>query len=248
MSALTARFEGHLPWPPEASDEVQFFSADLPKGAATLGATHDYGPQESIEPRPLRVACVGISYNAYSHEIAGKVVPHVFTRTKGTTWASDEKRSHATRRALGVALSAYARNSDTWMANGYASAGDLLSLPPAGQGTSRSLVLIKTFLSPFLPTKPWAELSGGARKATFDAWNPNQHICDLISTLGESIDLWVMQGTPVWQHFITRSRYMTKWLLTPILSFESQRNGSIERFWQTPRKSEPLIEPFFPTC
>lgn len=244
VTTLTTRFKGDLPWPPNASDEVQFFSANFPKGDPHRA---DSVAEESATNRSSYIVCVSVTYNAYSHEIAGKVVPYVQTRSKGESWVIDDARSRSTRRALHVALSAYTRNPDAWSANGYASAADLLTSSSASR-SPRRLVLIKTSLSPFLSTKPWADFSGSARRATVEAWNPNQHICDLIATIGESIDLWVIQGAHAWQHFLTNSPHITKWLLTPILSFESQRNGSIERFWQTRRKPEPLVAPCFPSC
>jgi hypothetical protein len=237
VSALQARFDGTIPWPPRASDEVQFFTAEAP-----LQTAPDDGANIHAASRPLHVVCVGLSYNAYRHEVLGKVTPHIQTRTNGETWVVDNKRSSTTRRALDAALAAYSRDSHTWVAHGYASAADLI---PRESG---ALTLIKTFVSPFLPTKPWSEFGGTVRKAMFDAWNPNEHICDLIQTLGNRLDLWVIHGSAIWPHFVTNSTHIQRWMLMPTLSHESQRNRAIATFWKTPRREDEQAQPCFPSC
>lgn len=208
VSALETRFDGTIPWPLKASDEVQFFSAD---SLSRIEERTTSAENASVAPRPLHDACVAISYNAYSHAVLGKVTPHIHTRTKGETWVLDDKRSQATRRALTAVLEAYASDPQTWVANGYASATDLLSATIVAGAAPQPIVLIKTFISPFLLTKPWSEFSGTARKATLEAWDPNEHICDLIETIGDRVDLWVIHGSAVWPHFATNSQHIQRW-------------------------------------
>ena len=248
MAALEARFDGSRPWPPNASDEVQFFASDSPTGTEQRTSAEAVRIHAGSSERPLHVVCAGLSYNAYSHDVVGQVTPRIYTRTKGETWVLDDTRARATRRALGAALAAYASDPDSWVANGHASAADLLSAA-CKLGTARDAVIVtKTFLSPFVPTKPWSEFSGAARKATFEAWNPNEHLCDLIRTIGKNVDLWVIHGSAVWPYFTATSEHIQRWILTPTLSYESQRSGSIETFWKTARREERPAWPRFPCC
>lgn len=244
VTVLGDRFSGDDSWPPFASGYVQFFSADGP----TAGSPEQ--TQRTDEPgqrETLVVACIGMSFNAYSRNTERRAVPYIYARTGGASWLVDEKRSYAVGRALGASLEEYAVSGETWVANHYASSAALL---PANWNSAapHRVFLIRAFVSPFVQTRPWAEHSRSAKTATLQAWNPNQHLCDLIDQLGEIIDLWVIHGTALWPHFITRSRHISKWMLTPTLSFESQRNGSIARFWKTPRHDEALRLPSFPTC
>jgi hypothetical protein len=234
--------------PPSASGEIQFFSTDFPR---TYVAPHN---DQTALPSTgsgsaLCVVCVGVSHNTYRHRGEGnKFTPHIYTRSRGETWAVEFRRTRSTRRALNTTLAGYAMNRQAWMENGYASHDRLLPSTWDGREAEFPLVVIKTYLSPFIFTKPWSEYSGTVRTETLDGWNPNRHMCDFIQTLGDKVDLWVIQGNHVWPHFNTNSQEITNWILAPSLTYASQRNGAIATFWKTPRQNMPLSGPFFPSC
>jgi hypothetical protein len=195
------------------------------------------------------IVCVEFQYKAYPRIAGTKGVPHIYSQTDGLTWVVDDpKKSRATRRALNLALRGYIANRQEWVKNGYASATTLL-LEDREIGTSQHpIILLKTYLSPFLLGKPWLTHSRSFQTATLRAWNPNDHICDFIKAIGPNVDLWVIEGTSLWAHFIATSAQIPKWILTPSLSFESQRNRSIDTFWKLAKREEPLRLPSVPSC
>lgn len=247
FALLKAEFSDK-PMPESASGEIQFFCTDFP---ATYDLSRDEEPSfpRQVAGSALCVVCVGINHNVYRdrHE-DNTIIPHIYTRTRGKTWAFDLGRTRPTRRALNTALAFYIMNKKTWMENGYAS--DSIVLPTNWDGREADLpfVLIKTYLSPFISTKPWAVHSGTIRRETRHAWNPNRHICDLIAILGRKISLWVIQGNNLWPHFIKHSDQITDWILTPTLSYESDRSGQISTFFRTKRSDDRLVQPWFPAC
>jgi hypothetical protein len=246
FALLKAEF-ADKPVPHGASGEIQFFSTDFPE---TFTASRDKQSQaRQAVGSALCVVCVGINHNLYRpHRENSGVQPHVYTRTTGETWTVDLARTGSTRRALNTALAAYAMNRRAWINNGYAADECLVPSEWDGREAEYPLVIIKAYLSPFLSTKPWAEYKGFTKRETLDAWDPNRHICNLIQTLGTQVDLWVINGNSVWPHFDTTSHHITKWVLTPTLSYVSQQNRSIETFWKTPRPEQRLRLPSFPRC
>lgn len=242
VAIFQASLADNRPWPAIAGSDIQFFSIDFPTPLASAR------PQKAShsEPKRLLIVCVEINYKAYPRGITHKGVPYISGQTQGLTWVVDDpKKSRSTRRALNLALTDYLANRDAWARNGYASSASLLQ-DERCEVCERPLVLIKTFLSPFLSAKPWAIHARSLQTAALKAWDPNQHICDLCKALGRKVDLWIIEGTSLWPHFIPTSRSISKWLLTPTLSFESQRNKSIETFSRTPRREVKQRVPTFP--
>jgi len=245
FAILQAEFPDR-PLPTSASGEIQFFSTDFPR---TYVAPRDGSDLPDASGSAFCVVCVGINHNTYRGRAEGnKIAPHIYTRSRGQMWTVDLARTRATRRALNTALAAYAINRQAWTDNGYASRHTLLPKTSDSREADFPLVIIKTHLSPFVFTKPWSEYSGTVRRETLDAWNPNRHMCDLVQTLGNNIDLWVIHGNYVWPHFITTSHEITNWMVTPTLTYESQRNGTIATFWRTKRIEESVTRPRFPSC
>jgi hypothetical protein len=234
--------------PSSASGEVQFLSTDFPWTSVP--------PQGEADALPSRasgsahcIVCISINHNTYRDRAKdNKIAPHIYTRSQRVTWTVDLSRTRATRRALNTALAFYLMNAKVWTENGYASGSNLLPRTWDGREADLPFVLIKTYLSPFISTKPWAEYSGTAKRETLNGWNPNRHVCDLIQTLGNKVYLWVVQGNYLWPHFIANSEKMTNWVLTPTLTYESQRNGAIAAFWRTNRADGTLAQPAFPSC
>jgi hypothetical protein len=248
VRTLQTSFAGDQLWPEIAGSDVQFFSIDFPPSPA---AVREKQSTDALPvPRtPSLVVCVGINYKAFPSRLGRNGVPHISTETQSLTWVVDDPRkSRGTRRALVSALNGYLRNQSVWVKNGYASAATLLPLTETPGTPDCSIILLKTYLSPFLSAKPWAIHARSLQTAALRAWNPNQHICDLAKTIGNKIDLWVVEGTSLWPHFITSSSQVQNWILTPTLSFESQRNRSIETFWKTPRREVQPRRPSFPIC
>lgn len=247
VTVLGDKFSEDHSWPPFASGYVQFFSTDGPMARSAALTEEAQRTDEAGTRDTLIVACIGMSSNAYSRNTERRAVPYIYARSGGASWLIDEKRSRAVRRALGASLAEYAISARTWVANGYASSATLL---PGNWNSAapHRLVVVRAFVSPFVQTRPWADQSRSAKTATLLAWNPNQHICDLITMIGGTVDVWVMHGTALWPHFIKDNAHVSKWLLTPTLSFESQRNRAIATFWKTPRHDEPLRMPSFPSC
>lgn len=245
VAALQSKFTADQPWPEVATGDIQFFCTMSPKSKRTGVEQANVDQQDRSQ---LVIVCIGMNYNAYGHPSERKAEPHTYKRSNAQTWIVDDNRSRATRRALGAALNAYIASSDSWANNGYASGTKLVPKGWALGSSQCSALLVRTFLCPFLLAKPWGELSRSNRIALLNAWNPNQHICDLIATLGSSIDLWVIQGTSLWPHFDVTNPHISNWLLTPTLSFESQRNQSIETFWKGARRAEVPRQPRFPSC
>jgi hypothetical protein len=235
--------------PPSASSEVQFLSTDFPWTSVPPQGEADALPSRSSGSAPC-IVCISINHNTYRNRGEhNKITPHIYSRTRGVTWTVDRPRTRATRRALNTALAFYLMNAKVWTENGYASDPNLLPITWDGREADLPFVLLKVYLSPFILTKPWAEYSETVRRETLDAWNPNRHIVDFIATLNQKIDLWVIQGNYVWPHFVENSEHITKWILTPTLSYESQRNGAIAAFWRAKRvAAEELAQPTFPSC
>ncbi|MGB9475503.1 MAG: hypothetical protein WCE87_10600 [Candidatus Udaeobacter sp.] len=233
--------------PHGANGEIQFFSTDFPETSTT--SRNEHSQRRQAVGSALCVVCVGINHNLHrARQENNDLTPHIYTRTTGETWTVDLARTRSTRRALNTALAAYAMNRRAWIDNGYAADEFLVPSEWDGREAEYPLVIIKTYLSPFLSTKPWAEYKYFAKKETLNAWDPNRHICDLIQTLGTRGALWVINGNSVWPHFDTASHQMLKWALTPTLSYVSQQNRSIDIFWKTPRPEQRLRLPSFPSC
>lgn len=247
VGILQANFAEDRPWPAIARSDVQFFSVDFPK--LQVAAEHREAGDEHADSEALLIVCVEINYKAYPRSISHKGVPYISGQTQGLTWVVDDpKKSRATRRALKPALIGYLANREVWAKNGYASHSTLLPDDGSFEIAERPLILVKTYLAPFLSAKPWAIHVRSLQTAALTAWDPNQHICDLCKTIGGKVDLWVIEGTSLWPHFITNSPQIKNWILTPTLSFESQRNRSIDTFWETQRREDQPRLPAFPCC
>jgi hypothetical protein len=245
VGRLEEHFAGDEAWPEIAGSDMQFFSIDFPPPQEKPNKPQTADNDSSLASPAAVIACVEMNYKAFPPRLGRNAVPHISTETHALTWVVDDpKNARRTRRALAVALDSYLDNASTWTENGYASAETLLSREMKG----RPIILIKTFLSPFLLAKPWALYAGSSQTAALRAWNPNQHICDLSETLGKQIDLWVIEGAPLWRHFFADSEEIANWILTPMLTYESQRNKSIQTFWKTTRREDRQREVAFPIC
>lgn len=234
-----ARLQGSLPsLPPQlqpiANGHAQFFSVE------------ELSPPD--QDVPLIVA-VGINYDQGASKASFPSLTHwLSSRPPGTNWVVDNTWPQM-RRALIAAIADYLSAPATWVKNGYASSAHLL--PPHWHGLTQPqpqpYILAMTNISPFLSQKQWTKHSSVERRNALKAWDPNQHICDLINKLGDEVDLWVVHGIDeLWPRF-SKSSSIGKWILTPNLSPQNLNSGCIGNFWKSGRTIGPA-PPQWPIC
>lgn len=224
------------PGPSAANGEVQFFSCEH----VYEGAPDNLSLPGSLERLPI-IACVGINYD---QDPGPKPYPQPHLMHKTGHWVEDYSNPEM-RCALNLALATYFSNRVAWYSNGYASSNSLLPQFHGFRGASFPFILVATNLSPFLTTMKWGSLSPSHRSALRGAWNENQHLCDLITTIGGVVDLWVIHGKDaVWPTFDTSTPHITDWIKTPNLSCLGIR--SMSKFWQT--RSHPTAAYTWPAC
>lgn len=211
--------------------EVQFFSTeDIYEGAPN-------------NINRLVIAGVGINFgqdtNLFSYPTA-----HIHGITSRKTWVEDYENPEM-RCVLDVALRQYFKNSSDWFNKGYASSSKLAM--PLRDGDPRNYILIATNVCPLLSQISWTSHLPADCTATLAAWNPNQHLCNLIHALGSDIDLWVVHGIDeVWPLFL-KTGGIKKWIMTPNLSCRNLSNKSIKKFWKKPRHITARL-PQWPVC
>jgi hypothetical protein len=236
LEQLEQRWVSHLskrlaPWPALANGEVQFFALD---GVQRLDAD-------------FLIACIGINYDQRQRSPAASRRPYLYTKNQMTSWVTDSSWPQ-TRRALVAALGEYLADPEVWFTRGYASAANLLPNAWSAGQADYPFVFVMTNLSPFISQQQWALHSGRDKATAVAAWDPNQHICDLIRHIGRDVDLWVIHGIDyVWQHF-DRSSAIVNWLMIPNLNPQSVALGHFRNFWRnTTRKVAPK-SPQVPNC
>ena len=227
--------------------------SSVPPSHSLPSIANGYAQFFSIEPFdpperdvPLVVA-VGINYDQYLPGSLPKLDHWLHSRHPfGRSWVVD-KTWPVMRRALDVALAGYLSAPSTWEANKYASSKSLLPPHWHKMRAPQDYILAMTNISPFLSQKQWTEHSSVERRDALKAWDPNQHICDLISMLGDDVDLWVVHGIgEVWPRF-NRTSCIKNWILTPNLSPQNLNSGCIRKFCRPGRAFGRAI-PQWPLC
>lgn len=207
------------------------------------------------------ICAIGINYGqGKNHPVYPNVLPWRFTQNGDRSMVEDYSWP-IMRKALDASLTEYFNCPKGWIKNGYASHDTLLTgLTGCSMTSATSLsasrigkdevkqrtkggsvitpfeyILIATNLSPFLSQKCWTAHTPDHQNAalSLSAWDANEHLCDLISRLGDDIDLWVGHHTEeVWPRF--HKKALKNWMLTPNLSPQPLNSGHIRKFWKKP--------------
>ncbi len=160
-------------------------------------------------------------------------------------WAPPTSWPSTTRQILDLNLAQYHLNERAWKANGYASDTGLLAQFHGSKGSFR-YILVCANISPFLTNARWLSLPSTSTQQLLNAWNPNNHLCDLVHGLEGKIGLWVVHGKDeVWPRFQPCCSGIANWLLTHNLSSLPRRY--IPTFWKSP-KSKVSKHPIWPCC